>query len=107
VVRAAVPERASGAIRYQLDAVGFGLFIPMFFVVTGVRFDLRALTSSPTTPLVVLAAAALFLLVRGLPAVLLYSRAFERRERAALACFSPHSSHSSWSSPPRRSPTAA
>jgi Kef-type K+ transport system membrane component KefB len=88
VVRAAVPERASVAIRYQLDAVGFGLFIPMFFVVTGVRFDLRALASSPTTPVVVLAAVALFLLVRGLPAALLYARMLGRRERAALACFS-------------------
>ena len=29
-------------LRYKLDAIGFGFFIPLFFVYVGVRFDLNA-----------------------------------------------------------------
>ena len=31
--------------RRKLEAVGFGFFIPVFFVTSGVRFDLDALTA--------------------------------------------------------------
>ena len=33
----------------KLEAVGFGIFIPVFFVTSGMRFDLAALLSSPST----------------------------------------------------------
>jgi Kef-type K+ transport system membrane component KefB len=56
--------------RLKLEAVGFGVFIPIFFVSSGVKFDLNALFSSASTvarvPLFLLA----LLLVRGLPAML-------------------------------------
>jgi hypothetical protein len=32
--------------RRKLEAIGFGFFIPVFFVSSGVRFDLGALTAS-------------------------------------------------------------
>jgi Kef-type K+ transport system membrane component KefB len=58
--------------RTKLEAIGFGVFIPVFFVSSGVSYDLDALTSSGSTILrVPLFLAALFL-VRGLPALLLY-----------------------------------
>jgi len=64
--------------RLKLEAAGFGIFIPVFFVTTGLRFDLDALFSSVSTvarvPLFLLA----LLLVRGLPA-LLYSGLIGRR----------------------------
>jgi Kef-type K+ transport system membrane component KefB len=53
--------------RRKLEAVGFGVFIPVFFVTSGVRFDLDALLGN--AGMVPLFLAAL-LLVRGLPAVL-------------------------------------
>jgi Kef-type K+ transport system membrane component KefB len=60
--------------RTKLEAVGFGVFIPVFFVTSGVSYDLNALTSSGSTILrVPLFLAALFA-VRGLPALLLYRR---------------------------------
>jgi hypothetical protein len=34
--------------RQKLEAVGYGVFIPVFFVATGVRFDLNALFASAT-----------------------------------------------------------
>ncbi|MGO9959283.1 MAG: cation:proton antiporter [Solirubrobacteraceae bacterium] len=54
--------------RLKLEAVGFGVFIPIFFVTSGVRFDLNALFASAST----VARVPLFLvaiyLARGLPA---------------------------------------
>jgi Kef-type K+ transport system membrane component KefB len=55
--------------RLKLEAVGFGVFIPIFFVTSGVRFDLNALFTSAST----VARVPLFLLAiyvaRGLPAL--------------------------------------
>ncbi len=56
--------------RLKLEAIGFGVFIPIFFVSSGVKFDLDALFSSASTvarvPLFLLA----LVLARGLPALL-------------------------------------
>jgi len=55
--------------RVKLEAAGFGVFIPVFFVTSGLRFDLSALFASGSTlarvPLFLLA----ILLARGLPAL--------------------------------------
>jgi Kef-type K+ transport system membrane component KefB len=65
--------------RLKLEAAGFGIFIPVFFVTSGLRFDLDALFSSASTvarvPLFLLA----LVLVRGLPA-LLYNGLIGRRK---------------------------
>jgi Kef-type K+ transport system membrane component KefB len=57
----------------KLEGIGFGFLIPIFFIATGVQFDLKALLGNATAiaevPLFLLA----LLLVRGLPA-LLYTR---------------------------------
>ena len=57
-------------LRVKLEAIGFGVFIPVFFVASGVRFDLHALFASTST----VARVPLFLLAiylaRGLPALL-------------------------------------
>jgi Kef-type K+ transport system membrane component KefB len=69
--------------RLKLEAVGFGVFIPIFFVASGVRFDLNALFSSAST----VARVPLFLLAiylaRGLPAFV-YVRLLGR-SRAVIA----------------------
>ncbi len=68
-------------LRLKLEAAGFGLFIPVFFITSGLRFDLNALFSSASTvarvPLFLLALLA----VRGIPA-LLYSSQIGRRQAA-------------------------
>jgi Kef-type K+ transport system membrane component KefB len=55
--------------RPKLEAAGFGVFIPVFFVTSGLRFDLNALFASAAT----VARVPLFLiaiyLARGLPAI--------------------------------------
>jgi Kef-type K+ transport system membrane component KefB len=69
--------------RRKLEAIGFGFFIPVFFVATGVRYDLDALLASTSTVLMVPIFLAALLLVRGLPA-LLYRRLLGTR-KAAIA----------------------
>lgn len=56
---------------HKLDAIAFGVFIPIFFVVTGVTFDLTALGTAPALwrlPLFL----AMFWVARGLPALFYY-----------------------------------
>jgi Kef-type K+ transport system membrane component KefB len=69
--------------RLKLEAMGFGLFIPVFFVASGLSFDLSALFSSASTvariPIFLLA----LLVVRGLPAVLY--RGIEPNRRRLIA----------------------
>jgi Kef-type K+ transport system membrane component KefB len=69
--------------RRKLEAIGFGFFIPVFFVTSGVRFDLEALTSDASNLAMVPVFLAALLLSRGLPAVL-YRNAIGAR-RAAVA----------------------
>jgi Kef-type K+ transport system membrane component KefB len=81
ILSLADPDRAMTHpdFRRKLEAIGFGVFIPVFFVASGIRFDLGALAGSASAlammPLFLLA----LLLVRGLP-VLLYRPLLDRRE---------------------------
>jgi Kef-type K+ transport system membrane component KefB len=70
------------AVQLRLEALGFGFFIPLFFVVSGVHFDLGALGHLGALAKVPMF-LALFLLVRGLPAVL-YRRDLSPRDTIAL-----------------------
>jgi Kef-type K+ transport system membrane component KefB len=65
--------------RLKLAAVGFGVFIPVFFVSSGVEFDLDALFADASAIVAIPAFLAALLVARGLPA-LLYRRALTRRE---------------------------
>ena len=67
--------------RRKLEAIGFGFFIPVFFVSSGVRFDLDALTASASSLLMVPVFLAALLAARGLPAVM-YRRELDGRHVA-------------------------
>ena len=69
--------------RRKLEAIGFGFFIPVFFVSSGVRFDLDALTSSTSSVVMVPVFLAALVVVRGLPAALYRHRLGPRK--AAIA----------------------
>jgi len=69
--------------RQKLEAIGFGVFIPVFFVTSGIQFDLAALFSSPTTILRVPLFLVALLLVRGVPALLYRPLAGSRRSVVA------------------------
>ena len=67
--------------RRKLEAIGFGFFIPVFFVTSGVRFDLDALAADASNLAMVPIFLAALLLVRGVPA-LLYRRVLDGRRTA-------------------------
>jgi Kef-type K+ transport system membrane component KefB len=56
--------------RYQgkLQAIGFGFLVPVFFIVTGVQFDIRSLFASTTSLALIPAIVASILFVRAAPA---------------------------------------
>ena len=65
--------------RHKIDAVSFGWFYPFFFVGTGIKFDVPALTRDLTTMLLVPAFLLLFVVIRGAP-VFLYRRDIGRTQ---------------------------
>jgi Kef-type K+ transport system membrane component KefB len=69
--------------RVKLEAIGFGLFIPVFFVTSGIRFDLQALLDDPSNLAMVPIFLAALLAVRGLPAIAY--RGFVGGRRASIA----------------------
>ena len=69
----------------KLDAIGYGFFIPIFFVASGMSLDLPSIARSPGRVLVFF---LLLLLVRGVPALLLYRRSLARRERFEMMLLS-------------------
>lgn len=69
-------------LRRHLEAVGFGVFIPTFFVASGVRFEAGALFGGPGPALVPVFLLAL-LVVRGLPALVYRGLVGPRRTAAA------------------------
>jgi Kef-type K+ transport system membrane component KefB len=75
-------------VQGKLEAIGFGFLVPIFFIVSGTHFDVHALVTSSTTWLRVLLFLALFLVVRGTPALLLYRRALPHSQLIPLALFS-------------------
>jgi Kef-type K+ transport system membrane component KefB len=72
--------------RAKLDAIGFGFFIPVFFVFSGVRFDLDALLSSMDALVKVPVFLLALLAIRGLPA-LAYRADLGARRTAVAALF--------------------
>jgi Kef-type K+ transport system membrane component KefB len=71
----------------KLSAVGFGFLIPFFFIYSGMTFDLGALGSAAAIAKLLLF-FALFLLVRGLPALTLYRDVLGAGQRRVLALYS-------------------
>ena len=65
-----VGERES-LLREKLDAIGFGFFIPIFFIMVGVNFDLKSLIDSPAALGLVFILAASAYLVKIIPGLLL------------------------------------
>jgi Kef-type K+ transport system membrane component KefB len=87
ITRLALRGREVTIFESKLTAIGYGFLIPFFFVVSGMAFDAEGLVTSTGAlaklPLFVL----FFLIVRGVPALLLYRRQLGGRDRLALGFF--------------------
>ena len=87
VVALASPGEYGESLRHKLEGIGFGFLVPIFFVTTGLRFDLQALISSRSALLLLPMFLGLFLVVRGLPALFI-RRELDLRSRIALGLLS-------------------
>ncbi len=76
------PETTHPHYAIKLEAVGFGLLVPVFFVTSGLTLDLRDVIAHPAALVAVPAFLAALLLVRGVP-VLAFRRELDRRELVA------------------------
>ena len=65
----------------KFDAVGYGIFIPLFFVSSGMTLDVKAIGQDPLRMLVFF---GLLLVVRGLPSLLVYRHVLPSRQRAEM-----------------------
>ena len=70
----------TAGLEHKFDAVGYGIFIPIFFVSSGMTLDLKAISQDPLRLLVLF----LLLIARGLPSLLVYRRALPGRQRAEM-----------------------
>lgn len=83
LARRIVPREADSPLELRLEAVAFGFFVPIFFVVSGARLDIDSIVDNPV-PLL-LTFVALFL-VRAVPQFVIYRRAIpDTAERASFA----------------------
>ena len=87
ITRLALKGHELQVFESKLTAVGFGFFVPFFFITSGIEFDLAALGSAGAIAKLFLF-LGLFLVVRGAPAMLLYRGLLSARDRAALAFYS-------------------
>jgi Kef-type K+ transport system membrane component KefB len=89
ITRMALRGREVNLFEAKLTAIGYGFFIPFFFIVSGIEFNLDALVSSTRALWELPLFLALFLVVRGVPAFALYRGVLaDRRDRLALAFYS-------------------
>jgi Kef-type K+ transport system membrane component KefB len=69
------------SLESKLDALGYGFFIPLFFVASGMSLDIRSIAEAPLRLLVFF---VLLLAVRGVPALVLYRDALPPVRRVQL-----------------------
>jgi Kef-type K+ transport system membrane component KefB len=74
-------------LQYRLTSIGSGFLIPLFFITSGVEFDLPALVTSPASLARLILFCAGFLFIRVLP-VFLYKHVLPERDLLPLALFS-------------------
>jgi Kef-type K+ transport system membrane component KefB len=88
VVRLFIQGEDRKPITSKLEAIGFGFLIPIFFIDSGIRFDLHALVHMPKVLLLVPMFTVIFLFTRGLPTWVFFRGVVTRVEARTLAVFS-------------------
>jgi Kef-type K+ transport system membrane component KefB len=70
-----------GGLEDKFDAVGYGIFIPVFFISSGMTLDIGGIASNPLRVIVFF---LLLLVIRGLPSLLIYRRVLPLRQRVEM-----------------------
>lgn len=88
VVRLFIKGDDSEPIESKLEAIGFGFLIPIFFIESGITFDLKALIHRPHVLILVPMFCVLFLLTRALPTWAFFRTVLTRAETQAISILS-------------------
>ena len=88
VVRLFIRGEDSAPITSKLEAIGFGFLIPIFFIESGINFDLHALVHMPRVLLLVPVFTVIFLVTRALPTWAFFRSAVSKVEARALGVLS-------------------
>ncbi|MDO9397225.1 MAG: cation:proton antiporter [Herbiconiux sp.] len=88
VLLSGAPKRDLEIMESKLEAVAFGFLVPIFFIYTGLAFDLDSLLTEPGALLLLPVFLVLILVVRGLPGTLAAPPGSTVRDRVALGLFS-------------------
>jgi Kef-type K+ transport system membrane component KefB len=73
------------AVESKVEAIAFGFLVPIFFVYTGITFDLQSLLATPVLLAMVPVALLGLLVVRGLPSMLAAPTGSGARQRWSVA----------------------
>jgi Kef-type K+ transport system membrane component KefB len=85
IIRQLSPEREEGVLQTKVEGIAFGVFIPIFFIVSGARLDIDSIIENPTLLLLFF---VLLLIVRGVPQFFIYRRAIPQpRQRAGYSLY--------------------
>jgi len=83
IVRRIAPPSEESNLSLRIEAIAFGFFIPLFFVVSGANLDIDSIIENPGRLVLFF---ALLAVVRGLPQIFLYRSAIpDPRQRARFA----------------------
>jgi Kef-type K+ transport system membrane component KefB len=69
------------SLERKFDAVGYGIFIPIFFISSGMTLDVKAISQDPVRTLLLF---VMLLIVRGLPSLLVYRHVLGARQRVEM-----------------------
>ncbi|HKE69078.1 MAG TPA: cation:proton antiporter [Nocardioidaceae bacterium] len=83
ILRQLTPD-GDEALEHKLDGIAFGLFVPLFFVTSGIQVDVTSIIQNPGR-----LAVFFFLIaaIRGLPVLVIFSRDLHGRELVRLGLF--------------------
>ena len=85
IVRRYVSPKSEHLVQGKVEAIAFGLMVPLFFVVSGARLDIIAIIENP---FMMLGFFVLIILVRAVPQFFVYRHALpDVRERARLSLY--------------------
>ncbi|SDS59287.1 cation:proton antiporter [Microterricola viridarii] len=87
VLLTGAPEADATLVEAKIEAIGFGFLVPIFFINTGVTFDLDGLIGDPQALLLLPIFVLALLVVRGLPSTLAAPRGSTLADRGALLLF--------------------
>ena len=85
IIKQLAPAGEEAVLQKKVEAIAFGVFIPIFFIVSGARLDISSIIANPSLLLIFF---TLLLLVRGVPQFFIYRKAIpQAKERAGYSLY--------------------